>query len=59
MVLILVCMSLRYLAKASAVATLANSLGCSVNDPMAYQLVAPLIFFPNGNKRISDRMAIT
>ena len=43
-----------YFASASAVANLANSLGCNVSPPKLYHEVAPFICFPAINNPIKE-----
>ena len=50
--------SLRYFAIAKAVAALANSEGCNVKLPIAYQHRWPAIVFPKRNKPAKDRREI-
>ena len=50
----LICVSLKYLANANAVAAFANSEGCSVKLPKPYQHRCPAIVFPNINKNLVD-----
>ena len=48
------CTSLKYLANANAVAAFANSDGCIVKFPMAYQQRCPAITFPATNNPAND-----
>ena len=54
--LTLVWRSLMNLATASEAATLANSLGWTVKDPIPYHEVDPLTVLPKINKPIKDSM---
>src|SRR5690606_37626326 len=50
--------SSKNLARAKAVATLANSEGCILNGPIPYQLVCPLTVFPKKNKPSNKSSAL-
>ena len=51
-------MSLKNFASANDVAAFANSEGCNVKLPIAYQQRCPAMVFPNANKPTSDNSEI-